>query len=266
MGATMPDFNGGRCDNACMNLLAIETATENCSVALLHGDVLIDRSEHAPRRHAERVLPMAAELLAEAGIARTQLDGIAVGRGPGAFTGVRLAVSLAQGIAYALDRPVVPVSTLAALAVQAPAANEAVLSLLDARMGEVYAGAFVRQPDGLVTALDAEQVCAPEALALPAMSSWCVVGHGWHAHAEALQARLAGVSWEIVSDAVWPQARDVARLAAPRLARGEGVEAKDALPVYLRDKVALTMAERGFDTAGQRAQAWPAGGEGGRQP
>ena len=245
MGTAMPDFNGRRCDNAPMNLLAIETATESCSVALLHGDMLIDRSELAPRRHAELVLPMAAELLAEAGIARTQLDGIAVGRGPGAFTGVRLAVSLAQGMAYALDRPVLPVSTLAALAMQAPEANAAILALTDARMGEIYAGTFVRQPDGLVVSLGGEQVCVPDALTLPAVPSWSVVGNGWDAHAEVLEARLTGVAWEVVSDAIWPQARDVARLAAPLLTRGEGVEAKDALPVYLRDKVALTMAERG---------------------
>ena len=99
-----------------MNILAIETATESCSVALLCGEALIDRTELAPRRHAELVLPMAEELLAEAGITRRQIDGIAMGQGPGAFTGVRLAVALAQGIALALDRPVVPVSTLAALA------------------------------------------------------------------------------------------------------------------------------------------------------
>jgi len=99
-----------------MNLLAIETATEACSVALIHGDELIARSEIAPRRHTELVLPMADQLLAEAGIGRHALDAIAVGRGPGAFTGVRLAIAIAQGIALALDRPVVGVSTLAALA------------------------------------------------------------------------------------------------------------------------------------------------------
>ncbi|MGH8118461.1 MAG: tRNA (adenosine(37)-N6)-threonylcarbamoyltransferase complex dimerization subunit type 1 TsaB, partial [Rhodanobacteraceae bacterium] len=125
-----------------MNLLAIETATEACSVALLHHDALIDRSELAPRRHAELVLPMADELLAEAGIARTQLDAVAMGRGPGAFTGVRLAVSVAQGLALALDIPVVPVSSLAVLAMQAPRNGAAILAAIDARRAEIYAGAF----------------------------------------------------------------------------------------------------------------------------
>src|SRR6185437_7852342 len=125
-----------------MNLLAIETATEACSVALLYGEALIDRSELAPRKHAELVLPMAEELLAEAGISRKRLDAIAVGRGPGAFTGVRLATSVAQGLALALDIPVVPVSSLAALAMQAPKNGAAILATIDARREEIYAGAF----------------------------------------------------------------------------------------------------------------------------
>ncbi|MEO6925678.1 MAG: tRNA (adenosine(37)-N6)-threonylcarbamoyltransferase complex dimerization subunit type 1 TsaB, partial [Rhodanobacter sp.] len=108
-----------------MNLLAIETATEACSVALIHGNELISRTEIAPRRHTELVLPMADDLLAEAGIGRHALDAIAVGRGPGAFTGVRLGVSLAQGMALALDLPVITISSLAALALEAPEEDDA---------------------------------------------------------------------------------------------------------------------------------------------
>ena len=137
-----------------MKLLAFETATEACSVALYLDGEVRERFEVAPRRHAELALPMAQALLDEAGIARAQLDAIAVGRGPGAFTGVRLAIALAQGIALALDRPVVPVSTLAVLAAGAPADGPArILAAIDARMGEVYAGAFGRQGAALV-ALD----------------------------------------------------------------------------------------------------------------
>ena len=167
-----------------MKLLAFETATEACSVALYLDGEVRERFEVAPRRHAELALPMAQALLDEAGIARAQLDAIAVGRGPGAFTGVRLAIALAQGIALALDRPVVPVSTLAVLAAGAPADGPArILAAIDARMGEVYAGAFGRQGAALVT-LDLERVLAPEAVTLPESGPagpWQGVGTGFAA-------------------------------------------------------------------------------------
>ena len=149
-----------------MKLLAFETATEACSVAVYVDGEVCERFDLAPRRHAELALPWADEMLAEAGIAKSQLDAIAVGRGPCAFTGVRLAIAIAQGIALALDRPVVPVSTLAVLAAGAPADGPArILAAIDARMGEVYAGAFGRQGAALVT-LELERVLAPEAVTL----------------------------------------------------------------------------------------------------
>lgn len=141
-----------------LKLLAFETATEACSVAVWNDGEVLERYELAPRRHAELALPWADALLAEAGVAKSQLDAIAVGRGPGAFTGVRLAVGIAQGIALALDRPVLPVSTLAALAMRAGAGR--VVAAIDARMGEVYVGAFQRDGDSMV-ALDAERVPSP---------------------------------------------------------------------------------------------------------
>ena len=226
-----------------MNLLAIETSTECCSVALLHGDALIERSELAPRRHAELVLPMAESLLREAGLKRTQLDGIAVGRGPGAFTGVRLAISVAQGLAFALDLPVVTVSSLAALAMQAPRNEASTLAVIDARMGEVYAGAFAHDANGLVQPLDDERVTRAEELSLPDRQDWNVIGSGWDAYRDALRARFS-------QEPVWtkggafPQARDVARLALPQFEAGNVLPPERALPVYLRDKVAFTVAER----------------------
>ncbi|HEX7326231.1 MAG TPA: tRNA (adenosine(37)-N6)-threonylcarbamoyltransferase complex dimerization subunit type 1 TsaB [Rhodanobacteraceae bacterium] len=226
-----------------MNLLAIETATEVCSVALLHGDELIDRTEFAPRRHAELVLPMAEDLLAEAGVTRKQLDGIAVGRGPGAFTGVRLAVSVAQGLALALDLPVVPISSLAALAMQAPNDGAAVLAAIDARRSEIYAGTFRFGADGLVQPLDHERVVAAANLVLPTADAWNVIGTGWSAYGDGIRARLP-VAPQWADGKRYPQARDVARLAAPVFAVGKGVAPEDALPVYLRDKVALTLAEQ----------------------
>lgn len=227
-----------------MNLLAIETSTESCSVALLCADGIFERSELAPRRHAGRVLPMAEAVLKEAGLQRKQLDGIAVGRGPGAFTGVRLGVSVAQGLAFALALPVVPVSSLAALAMQAPNDDAAILALIDARMGEVYAGTFRHAAGGLVVAMGDECVCSPQALSWPSAPAWNVIGSGWRAGGEVLAARFRPPPRWAEAEC-YPQARDVARLAAPILAAGQGVAADQALPVYLRNNVAKTLAEQG---------------------
>ena len=202
-----------------MNLLAIETATESCSAALLSGERLLVRSEMAPRRHAELVLPMCEACWPKPVCARTDLDAVAVGCGPGAFTGVRLAISAAQGMALALDMPVVTVSSLAALAMQAPDNGAAILAVIDARMGEIYAGIFRRYADGLVEALATEFVGPASALGLPAASAWNVVGSGWSAHGDALPARLpCAPRW--ADGERYPQAADVARLAAPRRAPG----------------------------------------------
>lgn len=227
-----------------MNLLAIETATEACSVALVHGETVIARSELAPRRHAERMLPMADELLAEAGLGKHALDAIAVGRGPGAFTGVRLAISLAQGMAMALDRPVVTISSLAALALEAPEDDAAILAVIDARMGEIYAACYRRDDEGGLIALDEERVCTAESLVLPAAQAWNVVGSGWTTYEEALRRRLQAEPRSF-DGACYPQARHVATLAVREFRAGRATAPEHALPVYLRDKVALTLAEQG---------------------
>jgi tRNA threonylcarbamoyladenosine biosynthesis protein TsaB len=223
-------------------LIAIETSTESCSAALLHEGTLIERSELAPRRHAELILPMIESLLGEAGVARRELDAVAVGRGPGAFTGVRLAVSVAQGLALGLDIPVVPVSSLAALAQVAPAGVGAtILAVIDARMGEIYAGCFRRREDGLVEATSEESVGLADELVIPPVHS--IVGSGWIAYADALSRRLK-VAPSYADGARYPQALAVAQLAAPQFAAGRGVAPEQALPVYLRDKVALTLQEQ----------------------
>ena len=232
-----------------MNLLALDTATEACSAALLVGDDTIERSEIAPRRHAELILPMIESLLGEAGISRRQIDAIAVGRGPGAFTGVRLAISVAQGLALGLDVPVVPVSSLAALAQDAPQDIDApILAVIDARMGEIYAGAFRRCADGLVAAIGSESVGPASRLLVPQATSlraqaWNIVGSGWDAYRDTLLAQLPSPP-AFADGGRLPQARAIARLAAPQLAAGRGVAAEFALPVYLRDKVALTLEEQ----------------------
>lgn len=227
-----------------MKLLAFETATEACSVAVYVDGELHERFGLAPRRHAELALPWADEILAEAGIAKSQLDAIAVGRGPGAFTGVRLAIAIAQGIALALDRPLLAVSTLAALAMRADVTPNAdrILAAIDARMGEVYLGAFQRRGDDLV-ALDAEVVTRPDAARVPDGDGWHGVGTGFSAEDAALPLHLHGRLATVDAGAL-PHAADVARLGALAFARGEAIAPERIEPAYLRNNVALTLAEQ----------------------
>lgn len=232
-----------------MKLLAIETSTEACSVAVLIDGRIRERFEIAPRRHTELVLPWADELLAEAGIGKAQLDAIAVGCGPGAFTGVRLAISLAQGIALALDIPVVPISTLAVLASQAVAGEGVgILAAIDARMGEVYLGAFAPDAVNLLRSLRQEWMARPDSpeLSLNEHSlneRWLGVGTGFaagnRALPDALGARLLGCDATAL-----PRAADLARLAALAFERGEALAPERVRPAYLRDKVALTLEEQ----------------------
>ncbi|MEO5628543.1 MAG: tRNA (adenosine(37)-N6)-threonylcarbamoyltransferase complex dimerization subunit type 1 TsaB [Thermomonas sp.] len=233
-----------------MKLLALETATEACSVAVLVDGEVIERFEIAPRRHTELALPWAEALLAEAGIAKSQLDAIAVGRGPGAFTGVRLAIALAQGIALALDRPLLPVSTLAALAAGLPlpragerrGEGECILAAIDARMGEIYVATFDRDGAGVV-ATSAEVVVAPANYLLPDGLDWHGVGSGFAAANGVLATRLQPQLASVDALAL-PHAADVARLGAMAFARGEGIAPERIEPAYLRNNVALTLVEQ----------------------
>ncbi|HAL22855.1 MAG TPA: tRNA (adenosine(37)-N6)-threonylcarbamoyltransferase complex dimerization subunit type 1 TsaB [Stenotrophomonas sp.] len=182
------------------------------------------------------------EYEAEAGISRRQLDGIALSRGPGAFTGVRLAIAIAQGIALALDRPLLPVSTLQVLALRAPADEAQILSVIDARMGEVYAARFERV-DGLPVACDTERVCAPAAVVLPDGLQAYGVGSGFAAADGALVAQL-GAGLRGFDATALPRASDVLTLAVPAFSRGEAIAAERVEPAYLRDNVALTLVEQ----------------------
>jgi tRNA threonylcarbamoyladenosine biosynthesis protein TsaB len=222
-----------------MKLLAFETSTEACSVAVLVDGAVHARFEVAPRRHTELALPWADALLAEAGVSRAQLDAIAVSRGPGAFTGVRLGISLAQGIALALDRPVLAVSTLAVLAMQA---QGDVIAAIDARMGEVYVGAFRRAGEGVV-AVGPEAVSAPEQVALPEAGLWQGVGTGFGAVDGALRDRF-GALLASVDPAALPHAADLATLAAIAFRNGEALAPERVEPAYLRNQVALTLVQQ----------------------
>lgn len=221
-----------------MKILALETATEACSAALLIDGAVRERFEIAPRAHARLLLPMLDALLGEAGIKAEQLDAIAFGRGPGSFTGARIAASVAQGIAFAADLPVLPVSTLAALAhaVLQRDATYRLFSAIDARMNEVYWAAYVGDAQGMPTALCEEQVSAAAAVSVPLGTRWYGAGSGWAAHPDALKMHF-GPALIDYDAAALPRAADVARLAARDFAAGRAVPAAQALPVYLRNQV-----------------------------
>lgn len=220
-------------------LLAIDTSTEACSVAYSDGDTVSERFIEAPREHMRRLLPMVDELLAEQGVALRQLDAIAFARGPGSFTGLRICLGVVQGLAFGAELPVIPVSTLAALAqtglTAAMAPGTDLLSAIDARMDEVYWAWFRLGADGLVQARGAERVDAPEAVTLlPERSTACFgVGSGWN-----YAARLPADAFAGIDSTVLPRAAAVARLALPLWRAGAVLPAEQALPVYLRDNVA----------------------------
>ena len=226
-----------------MRVLALETSSDACSAAAWHEGELVQRFQVAPRRHAELVLPMVEAVLAEAGWRRGDVELVAFGRGPGAFTGLRVAAGVAQGIAYARDLPVAPVSSLAALAQGALRERgwTQVLAAFDARMGEVYWGAYEADPQGCMSAAGDEAVCAPSAVPVPPAGPWRGVGLGWQAHGDALAAALGGAPLEVEADR-YPQAADVAVLAVALARAGRTVAAADALPVYLRNRVATPRA------------------------
>lgn len=231
-----------------MNLLAIETSTERLSLAVLRGETLFARDVDAGQRHSDLTLPLLYELLEESSLATQDLDAIAFGQGPGSFTGVRIACGLAQGIALGLGKRVLPVETQMALAEQAGA--DKVLVALDARMGEIYLAAY-RASD--VESSGWEAVIAPCLVrpdALPALAGegWIGIGSGFDAPALApLLDRSYGAKLVAVREAALPCAADVARIAKRKLARG-GIDAAVppslAAPLYLRNKVAMTIDER----------------------
>ncbi len=219
-----------------MKLLALDTATEACSAALLSGDAVYERHVIAPRRHAELILPMVDGVLTEAGLGLNDLDAIAFGRGPGAFTGVRIAAGVTQGLALGAGLPVIPVSSLAALAQTALGKAAVVLPAIDARMGEVYWAAYESDQDGLVTALAGEQVASPDAVRVPSTGQIFGIGSGWGTYRERLERILDGQISGVDPDR-FPLAKDMLPLAVREYNAGRCVSAEQALPVYLRDNV-----------------------------
>ncbi|MBL4585131.1 MAG: tRNA (adenosine(37)-N6)-threonylcarbamoyltransferase complex dimerization subunit type 1 TsaB [Pseudomonadales bacterium] len=243
-------------------ILAIDSSTEACSVALLRQTKsktetetkteIVSDSQIAVRQHNNVILPMVEKVLAEAGNTLGQVDLIAFGRGPGSFVGVRVGCGVAQGLAFGIDCPVVAVSTLRAMAQGAhrKLGATAVMAVIDARMKEIYWGVFGLDQQNHMQPLVDEIVCPPEAAVFPAScqsvtSDWAAVGTGWSYQERILEgialpeSRITGVE-----EQWFPDAQDIAVLALPEYEAGKAVSAEQAQPVYLRDKVVQTPAKK----------------------
>jgi tRNA threonylcarbamoyladenosine biosynthesis protein TsaB len=223
-----------------MKLLVLDTSTEWCSAALWLDGRIHARRVLAEQRHSSLLLPMVDELLRETGLTLRQLDGIGYGAGPGSFTGLRIACAVTQGLAFGADLPVVGVSTLESIAEQTGAAR--VLTVLDARMAEVYWAAYQREAAGWRCVAE-PALAMPESVAVPDGEGWVGAGNGFVALGAVLRPRLQARLTRI-DDTLMPDAAAMAPLAAAAFARGEGMDAALAAPIYLRDKVALTIDER----------------------
>ena len=217
-----------------MKILALDTSTDACTAAVWVDGAVHEQFEIA--QQSARILPMVDAVLAEAGLTLSQLDAIAFGRGPGSFTGLRIAAGVVQGLAFGADLPVVPVSSLAALSQGQNAGR--VLAAFDARIQQVYWGAYVRNAEGIVELQGEEGVYAPDRIPLPEGNDWLGAGSGWDQYADALLTYLGTRATEWRKQC-FPHARDVAELGAVGFNQGRVVAPELALPVYLRDEVAV---------------------------
>jgi len=244
-----------------VKLLALETSTDACSVALaINGEMLVDH-RIAPQQHAQLLLPMIDKIVVDAGVRIADLDGVAFGCGPGSFTGVRSAAATTQGIAFGADIGVIPVSSLHAMAQGAyrTHASSHVFASFDARMGELYWGVYaIDAQDGsssderdgrdeILQPLQEDCVCSPHKVVLSNeldAKQWSLLGSGADQYRDVLSAAINTNELVNYIDNCWPSAQDVLRVAQPLASAGEFKPAAEALPVYLRDRVALTEAQR----------------------
>lgn len=226
-----------------MRILALDASTDVCAAALGDGERWGERAAVAGQRHSELLLPMVQALLTEARLELAELDGIAFGAGPGSFTGLRIACGVAQGLALGAKLPVLGVATLEAMAEAARmrTGSQRVIAALDARMGEVYYAAYEHAATGWLTRV-APSVVNPGDAAPPAGGDWLGAGNGFRVY-PALRERLAG-ALVLCDAAILPTAVAIGNLALPRFAAGEGIAAREAAPLYVRHRVALTSAER----------------------
>ncbi|RIZ68864.1 MAG: tRNA (adenosine(37)-N6)-threonylcarbamoyltransferase complex dimerization subunit type 1 TsaB [Methylococcales bacterium] len=238
-----------------MKVLAVETSTDACSAALFIDGVVTERFELTPKEHTRLILPMIDNLMSEAGLRPQQLDALAFSCGPGSFTGVRIATGVIQGIALGADLPVVPVSTLAAIAMDFfdsysleqraqdnYASNPVAYTAMDARMGEIFWGVYQQDEAGLVNLLGKEAVTPALAIEFPELIG-VGVGSGWGVYKDELLSRLNGFVDRYEAHHL-PRASAIVRLGVRDFERGLAVPVEQAMPVYLRDKVAQNEVER----------------------
>ncbi|WP_371325360.1 tRNA (adenosine(37)-N6)-threonylcarbamoyltransferase complex dimerization subunit type 1 TsaB [Dechloromonas sp. ZY10] len=226
-----------------MLILALETSTDFGTCALWRDGEVTERICPPGRPHSETLLPLVRDLLAGAAVGIADLDAIAFGCGPGAFTGLRVACGAAQGLAMVAGTPLLPVVSLETMvATSRPAPGQQVLALLDARMGEVYLAPYRPGSTGCPQLLAEIRVQRPEAIELASLAGWHACGNALTAY-PVLQEKLLAAGLTVEAGCL-PRAAVVAALAAPRVAAGEGIDAALAAPLYIRDKVAKTVAER----------------------
>ena len=225
--------------------LAVDTATEACSVAIAVDGAVRERFEPMQREHTQKLLPMIQAVLADAGKSVAQLDGIACGIGPGSFAGLRIGLGVVKGLALARDLPVVGVSSLAMLAQRAlrQAGSSHVAAVIDARMSEVYFGTYARDAAGLASVVLADRVCPPEQVPQLGEGPWIGAGTGWGRYEAVLRAAVRAPMARL-DPAALPHAEDALALGIPRLVAGQGQSADTLAPAYLRDRVALTVQEQ----------------------
>ena len=228
-----------------MKILAVETATDACSAALYLDGNISECWQLAPKIHTQLILPMVDKLMMDAGLVPNQLDALAFGCGPGSFTGVRIATGVIQGIAFGADLPVLPVSTLAAIAQDFfdNHPEDVAFTALDARMNELFWGVYQRNSQGFATLLGNEAVLPASEIVFPSING-VGLGSGWLAYKSSLMTQSGGHVLHCLTDEIWPKAKALVHLAAYHFQQGLAVSIEEALPVYLRDKVAKTEQER----------------------
>jgi len=227
-----------------MNILALDTCTESCSAALLYNGEVFQQVEMTQRGHSDLILGMMNTLFQQADTTISTVDVVAFGRGPGSFTGVRVGVGVTQGIAFARDIPVIPISTLLAVAQDAADKLDVdhIAVAMDARMGEIYCASYQRQ-NGIVELIGSERVCPPEQFKPDSKQQWVGVGTGWREYDAILRDNFAGKLADVAVDH-YPNAAVMIKLATIEADAGRMLTAEQAIPVYLRDNVAKKKGEQ----------------------